>query len=142
LLFYTLLKNNIDGKFYKCIKALYDNPTASVKLGPNFTEWFEICSGVRQGDVLSPSLFGLFINDLADTICNLNLGIDIGLTKISILLYADDIVIIAESENELQTILDTVHEWCSNWRLKINRDKSNVIHFINTRCKKQKKYLE
>lgn len=45
LLFYCLLNNNVDGKLYNCIKALYSNPMASVKLGNYYTEWFDINSG-------------------------------------------------------------------------------------------------
>ncbi len=47
------------------------------------------------------------------------------------LLYADDIVLLGESKEELQRLLDELWQWCSKWRLKINREKSNVNHFRN-----------
>ena len=92
LLFYKLLCMNIDGNVYDCIKSLYRNPVANVKLNSLNTDWFDITSGVRQGDSLSPTLFGLFINDLVQDLNNMNLGIPIGNDSISILLFADDIV--------------------------------------------------
>ncbi len=133
LLFYKLLLNNIDGNVYKCIKALYNNPTGCVRLNDYSTDWFDIDSGVRQGDSLSPTLFGIFINDLAQDVNQLGLGIEVDGQNISILLYADDIVVFAKSEEELQRILDCISNWCSKWRLRINEGKSNIVHFRNRR---------
>ena len=77
LLFLRLLQYGVDGKFYRTTKTLYRNNVACVQINNN-TEWFEILSGVRQGDTLSPSLFSLFINEeLAVELQNLNIGIDI-----------------------------------------------------------------
>ena len=59
----------------------------------------------------------------------LNLGVSIDDENICALLYANDIVIFSESEVNLQRILDTVHTWCSHWRLKININKTNIVHF-------------
>ena len=68
LLFYKLLMYNIDGKIYNSIKSLYSHPLSSIKLNNYRTDWFTTESGVRQGDSLSPTLFGIFIyNDLAGT---------------------------------------------------------------------------
>ena len=59
----------------------------------------------------------------------MNYSVDIGGKKFCLLLYADDIVIIAENENVLQIQLDFINLWCKKWRLNINYNKSNVIHF-------------
>ena len=71
LLFYKLLKNNIQGKIYKCISALYSNTLSCVKINGITTPWFQTLSGVKQGDNLSPTLFSLFINDLVKEIKDL-----------------------------------------------------------------------
>ncbi len=52
-----------------------------------------------------------------------------------ILLYADDIVILAENEEQLQIILNFVNNWCKKWKLKVNRDKRKVVHFRKKKCK-------
>ena len=69
-------------------------------------------SGVRQGDNLSPVLFNLYINELAIELKKMNYGVNIGGKKVCLLLYADDIVIIAENESDLQIQLDFINQWC------------------------------
>ena len=78
-------------------------------------------------------MFSAFINDLAEEIKSLNIGINIDNDIISTLFYADDIVLLAENENNLQKMLDCVYNWCSKWRMTINIDKTNVIHFRKKR---------
>ena len=75
------------------IKRIYFN-TSCVKLNKMFTDWFDVGSVVRQGDNLSPTLFGLFVNSLSTYINSLNKGVKVGHDKVSILLYADDMLIL------------------------------------------------
>ena len=84
---------------------------------------------MKQGDNCSPTLLSIFIDDLVKEINDLHLGININNTKVSILLYADDIVLISKSEHDMQLLLDTLHDWCKRWRVLINTDKSKVVHF-------------
>ena len=74
-------------------------------------------------------MFALFVNDLATEIKDLETGIPFDNEKISLLLYADDIVILTENENDLQRCLDVLYSWCQRRRLSVNCSKSNVMHF-------------
>ena len=129
LLLYKLLLLNIDGMIYNSIKSIYSKTTASIRVNGTLTDWIDCRSGVRQGDNCSPTLFSIFIDDLVREIYTLNLGIDINSRKISILLYADDIVRLANNESDMQTLLNTLHTWCQRWRMLINTEKSKVVHF-------------
>ena len=71
----------------------------------------------------------MFINGLAEDIKTLNKGISIREQNISILLYVDDIVLIAKNETDLQCMIDIMYDWCYKWKLKLNINKSNVVHF-------------
>ena len=93
------------------------------------TDWFETQNGVKQGDTLSPTLFNIFINDLVNDVNALNLGIDIDGCRISILLYADDIVLLSQSEKDLQKMLDCVYNWSKKFKIRFNAKKSNIVHF-------------
>ena len=130
LLFYRLLLYNIKGKLYQSIKALYNLTTSCVKINAACSGWFLSNSGVRQGDSLSPTLFALFINGLPEEIKSLNEGININNRNVPIILYADDIVLIANSEEKLQHMFKwCMYKWCYKWKLKLNVDKSNIVHF-------------
>ena len=129
LLFKLLKFFKLRGKIYDAIKCLLMNSVAKVRINQMYTDWFSISSGVRQGDTLSPTLFSMYINDLAQGINNLACGIDIDNFQTGILLYADDVVIIAPDEEKLQRQLNFVYQWCQKWRLLINKSKSQVIHF-------------
>ena len=96
---YKLISYNVDGKFYKAIRAMYNNTRAIVKVKQMFSSWFDIRFGVRQGDTLSPTLFNIFLNDLVTDIQNLHCGIETYEFSLSVLCYADDIVIITENED-------------------------------------------
>jgi hypothetical protein len=85
--------------------------------------------GVRQGDNLSPTLFSIFINDLADDIKKFNVGIETSDDKLTLLLYADDIVLLAPSEENLQVMLDEVANWTNRWAMGVNPVKSQIVHF-------------
>ena len=84
---------------------------------------------MRQGDSLSPTLFGLYINDLVHDLKQAKVGLDIDGRVIQCLLYADDIAILGESEDDIQTQLDILHNWCRKWRMKVNINISKVVHY-------------
>mgnify|MGYP001552726694 CR=1 FL=1 len=97
------------------------------------TDWFRTTIGVRQGDNLSPVLFNMYVNDLITEIKGLGNGLEIGNNKLSILVYADDVVLMADTKVELQRMLDVLYQWCCKWRLAINTTKTKIIHFRNKR---------
>ena len=112
--------HKIDGKMYETIKSIYANTSACVRLNNKTTSWLNCNSGMKQGDNCSPTLFSIFIDDLVREINELGLGINVGDAKISLLLYADDIVMVAYNEQDMQTILKKLHDWCKRWRVLIN----------------------
>ena len=70
---------------------------------------------------MSPLLFNGFINDLVKKLNELDCGIQFNETSIiSILLYADDIVIMSDCEAKLQAMLKCLNDWCKQWGLVIN----------------------
>ena len=108
---------------------MYRNTVSCVRIDDMYTDWFSSASGVRQGDNLSPILFALFINNLGKEVKTTNKLIPIVDMNISILLYADDILLSENAEN-LQTILDTVSQWCAKWRLSINMKNQQWCIFV------------
>ena len=131
VLLYKLLSSGINGKFYNSVKSMLSDTSACVKLNGILTDWFPVSSGVRQGDSSSPTIFAFFINDLICGLNDLNKGVAFGENKLCCLAYADDVLLLAESENDMQDLLNFVNEWCRKWRLIINFSKTNAMHFRN-----------
>ena len=95
------------------------------------TEMFDLQTGVRQGCVMSPVLFSFFINGLAKEIKRKAQGVQIGEDRVTLLLYADDIVLLAETQKDLQDMLDIVTSYSKKWRFRVNpkKGKSEVMIF-------------
>ena len=86
--------------------------------------------GIPQGDMLSPTLFNIFINDIVHKVNSLGLGIlHYNGKRVSILLYADDVALIAETERDLQKMLNVIFHWGQNWEIKFSCNRSQVMHF-------------
>ena len=134
LLLYKIQKYKIlgvGGKIYNCIKSMYSGCKAGVNVNGYVTDLFSSEHGVRQGDALSPTLFGLYINDLVSDLKRGSEGIQTEFFNIHCLLYVDDIALIGNSEEYLQNMLNILYNWCMKWRMKLNVSKSKIVHFRN-----------
>ena len=120
----------LHGKLHSAIKSLYSSVKSCVRVNSANTDWFDVAVGLRQGCSISPTLFNCFIDDLITSAKTLNIGIDIGYgEKVSILVYADDVLLLTENEEDLQTLLDLIDRWSTENRMKVNCSKSNILHF-------------
>ncbi len=113
---------------YDSIKWLYSSCQASVNVNGIFTNWFKTDYGVHQEDALSPTLFGIYINHLPVDLKVCTNGINIGDLILHALFYADDLALISDSEINLQKMLDAVFLWCKKWRMRVNVNKTKVVH--------------
>ena len=142
LLWHKLSKMGISGRFLASLQSLYKNVKCTVRVNGQQTDWFEVNCGLKQGCILSPMLFNLFINDLTCHINDVGSGISVGDTSLSILLYADDIVLMADSELKLQSLLTRLDQWCKQWGLVISATKSKVMHFRTKSVERSKEIFQ
>ena len=108
---------------------MYENVKARIRCGAKFTDYINCTRGVKQGDVCSPVLFSLFINELALDITNNGkhgISLSSDFVQLVILLFADDI---SETVIGLQTQLNSLFSAVSRLQLKVNMDKSNILVF-------------
>ena len=100
-----------------------------VKWEGHVSKFFSLLAGVRQGGVLSPLLFALFIDDIVCRVKAANVGCYISSICASIFLYADDILLVAPSINGLQQLLHVCENELDNLDMRLNVNKSMCIRF-------------
>ena len=130
-LYSKLLENQIGGSFYDLVKDMYSNTKCAIKLSNCRTPFFPYKKGVRQGCILSPLLFNIFINEIPKLFEKTQSDPFIlpNGTTITSLLYADDLVILSRSKSGLQNCLNQLNEWCNKWLMEINTKKTKIMIF-------------
>ena len=132
-LFSQIERLNIRGNFLAIIKDMCKNSHCPVKIQNKVTNFFKCEKGVRQGCPLTPVLFNIFINTLARDLDNSStdsLELLNG-SRISCLMYADDVILISKSPEGLQNLLDSVSTFCNKWKMTVNPTKSKCILFTS-----------
>ena len=130
-LLYKLWKTGVRGCFFDCIQHMYTNSTAKVKLLNKLSDKIEIICGTEQGHPMSPELFKCFIHQLS---LDLNAVEDINVpllneNRITHLLWADDLVLLALDSESLQAMLNVLLTYCLDWGLNVNVKKTAVLVF-------------
>ena len=111
------------------LRNLYAGQEATVRTGHGTTDWFQIGKGVHQGSILSPCLFNLYAEYIMRNtgLEETQAGIKIAGRNINNLSYADDTTLMAESEEEIKSLLMKVKEQSENVGLKLNIQKMKVM---------------
>ena len=122
-LFNILEHLDIDGKDLRVIRNLYWDQSAAVRIGGELSEYTLIKRGVRQGCVMSPDLFNIYSEMILRNLENYP-GVKINGVNINNIRYADDTVLIADSEENLQRLLDITIEKSEEMGLTLNVKKT------------------
>lgn len=122
----SLKSQNVERKYINILKYLYSNSSSRVKLetvGPEFP----IRRGVRQGDPISPRIFIAVLESIISELDWKNCGLSIEGRYLSHLRFADDLVLLSESSQQLQYMLDTLHKASRQVGLEMNITKTKVM---------------
>ena len=129
-LWLKLFNSGIQGKTLAIIRDMYQKVKSCVRCCNSYSDFFEYAVGLRQGEVLSPLLFSLFVEDLELYLqSDPTSGLHIDDIVVILLLFADDMVIFGKSPEELQTNLNMLYSYCSTWGLKVNTTKTKIVVF-------------
>ena len=111
------------------LRNLYANQEATVRTGHGTTDWFQIGKGVRQSCILSPCLFNFYAEYIMRNagLDEAHTGIKTAGRNINNLRYADDTTLMADSEEELKSLLMKVKEESEKVDLKLNIQKTKIM---------------
>ena len=111
------------------LRYLYAGQEAIVRTGHGTTDWFQILKGLHQGSILSPYLFNFYAEYIMRNarLDEAQAGIKIAGRNINNLRYADDTTLMAESEEELESLLIKVKEESEKIGLKLNIQKTKIM---------------
>ena len=113
----VLRKNGVKGRMYRAIKSMYSVVKARVRVGGDLTEPFKCPRGLKQGEICSPILFSLFINELANEIIQKGkhgISLSPDLIQMLIMLFADDVILLSFTINGLQHQLNILNDTANN----------------------------
>ena len=124
----TMHKFNINANLIEVIKNLYNRATSAVLFNSKLGDWFKTTVGVRQGCLLSPILFNLFLERIMTDVLEDHVGtVSIGGRIITNLRFADDIDGLAGSEDELKELTAKLEKTAEAYGMEINAEKTKVM---------------
>ena len=114
-------------KIVRIIEALYNNTECAVIIDGQLTDWFEVYVGLRQGCLLSPTLFNIFLEFVMKKMKNLDESLSLT-DKLSIdIRYADDTSLVSAVFEKLKISTNQLDEACKKWGMKINGAKYKIM---------------
>ena len=115
----------LSSKIIHILGLSYENTTNKIFYSNTFSESFNVDLGVKQGCILSPILFAMYLNDVLPG------GVVVDNIHIKVILYAVDIVVLSDSFSQLQDMINVLFNYCQMWSLKVNMNKSKILVFRN-----------
>ena len=124
----TMRKYNINASIIRAIENLYDKAQSAVLFNGSIREWFRTTVGVRQGCLLSPTLFNIFLERImCEALDDHEGSVSIGGRLITNFRFADDIVVNAEEEEEAGILTDHLDRTTTRYKMEIGPDKTKVM---------------
>ena len=121
-----LRRLGVDAADLRVLNNLYWVQSAVVIIGEDRIGWVEIQRGIRQGCVQSPDLFLLYSQAVIEEQDNMD-GVGFGGVNINNIRYADDTVLMADTEEKLQMLVDELNKGCGEYGLKVNIGMTEVL---------------
>ena len=120
-------KYNISANLVRNIEQLHDKAKSAVQMNGSIGEWFRTAVGVRQGCLLSPTLFNIFLERImSDVLVQHDGKVSIGGGNITNLRIADDIDALAEEEQEPEA-LENLDKTCTRYKMEISAEKTKLM---------------
>ena len=128
-LFIKLMDRGVPKCFLDILITWYDGLQCRIKWDDYLGDWFHISAGVRQGGVLSPNFYNIYVDSLIDVLRSSDVGCYVAQLFAAAIFYADDMCILSPSLKGLQKLLDLCSAYCMEWDICLNPKKSKILCF-------------
>ena len=128
-LFLKLMQRNVPAIFLNIIISWYNDLKCCVQWADQLSDWFSITAGVRQGGILSPDFYSIYVDCLIQKLMSCKKGCYIQKQFAAALFYADDMLLLAPSIRGLKTLLNICEEYCIEWDICLNAKKTKNLYF-------------
>ena len=129
ILFRILLERGLPLPIVHFLLSWYTTLKVQVRWGTHLSDPFSVSNGVRQGSILSPHLFAIYIDGLLIDLMKSGVGCYWGCSFAGAFAYADDVVLLAPSASALRTMLDICSSFAVSHKLEFNGNKTQLISF-------------
>jgi len=133
-LWQILRQGGIKGRLFQALNFMYNSVKSCIRCHAGISDYIDSNTGLKQGCLASPILFSFYINELVTIFEQHNVrGIQLhpDIMQISLLMFADDLALISDTIVGLQNQLNILSNFCNDYKLKVNEDKTKVVVFKN-----------
>ena len=127
ILWEIMRRVGIEEKTIRIIGSLYENSTDVFYMGNIEVKEVRSKRGLRQGCTLSPLLFSLYMEEFTRRMKATKIGIKVGEETLTLLLFADDVILLAEKPEDLQILLNEVEKFSREVKIKFSGEKSKIM---------------
>ena len=128
-IYLKLMNRGVPLLFLKLVIYWYSNMKSQCRWGDAYSSYFDCITGTKQGGVLSPIIFTLYMDDLIRVLRKRGTGCHILSLFVACLMYADDLCLLAPTRSAMQQMLDICSEFCDEYCLSFNVKKSKGLLF-------------
>ena len=129
---FKLHKLGIKGKMLTILKDVYNRIKCCFKGCNSYSDFFNCAVGLKQGEVISPLMFSLFIEELELFLQDIHSsGLLLDDIMFILMLFADDMAILGNGVDDSQNSLNQLENYCKRWGLEVNTDKTKVMLLEN-----------
>ena len=128
-IFLKLMERSVPLCFLRIIIYLFLNLKSRCQWRGSYTEYFDVLTGTKQGGVISPRIFTMYVDDMVIYLKKRGIGCHIIDLFLACIFYADDLCLLAPTRGAMQEMLDICNEYCREYCLTFNVKKSKSLIF-------------
>jgi hypothetical protein len=129
-----LVDRGVNPLYIRLLYDLYVNQEMFVRYNHVTSDTFQPVNGVKQGGVLSPTLFAVYVNGMIEELESAKIGCHVGVKFCGLIGYADDVILLSPTQCAMDRMLQICENYAKSVMVKFNGSKSKVIVFDRGKC--------